>query len=229
MEKKNFKKVIEHILHITYEDNNTNIGKIALFSIASHDQKIKLANNIYRETHLENKSIFDKGNISNCIYVLKDGGINLKKDGKVIELNESFPAQCRHAECSQLPAMKPEIIYRYPLKDTKTLELGKVDPNEMSLDFITNLYIFESEKQEGKSLKLVAGYYNSENEFVANDNGLLFQTSSSDFTPNTYTFTLTEDAINNKEKVVVKLSLGTSIDEEYFKAQNESYKKKDLL
>ena len=84
MEKKNFKKVIEHILHITYEDNNSNIGKIALFSIASHDQKIKLANNIYRETHLENKSIFDKGNISNCIYILKDGGINLKKDGKVI-------------------------------------------------------------------------------------------------------------------------------------------------
>ena len=84
MEKKNFKKVIEHILHITYEDNNTNIGKIGLFSIASHDQKIKLANNIYRETHLENKSIFDKGNISNCIYILKDGGINLKKDGKII-------------------------------------------------------------------------------------------------------------------------------------------------
>ena len=84
MEKKNFKKVIEHILHITYEDNNTNIGKISLFSVASHDQKIKLANNIYRETHLENKTIFNKGNISNCIYILKDGGINLKKDGKVI-------------------------------------------------------------------------------------------------------------------------------------------------
>ena len=84
MEKKNFKKVIEHILHITYEDNNTNIGKIPLFTIASHDQKIKLANNIYRETHLENKSIFDKGNISNCIYILKDGSIALKKEGKVI-------------------------------------------------------------------------------------------------------------------------------------------------
>ena len=84
MEKKNFKKVIEHILHITYEDNNTNIGKLALFSIASHDQRIKLANNIYRETHLENKCIFDKGNIANCIYILKDGSIALKKDGKLI-------------------------------------------------------------------------------------------------------------------------------------------------
>ena len=84
MEKKNFKKVIEHILHITYEDNNSNIGKIPLFSIASHDQKIKLANYIYRETHLEGRTIFEKGNISNCIYILKDGSINLKKEGKVI-------------------------------------------------------------------------------------------------------------------------------------------------
>ena len=85
MEKKNFKKVIEHILHITYEDNNSNIGKLSLFSVASHDQKIKLSNNIYRQTHLENKTIFEKGNISNCIYILKDGNINLKKDGKVIK------------------------------------------------------------------------------------------------------------------------------------------------
>ena len=85
MEKKNFKKVIEHILHITYDDNNTNMGKLSLFSVASHDQKIKLSNNIYRQTHLENKTIFEKGNVSNCIYILKDGNINLKKDGKVIK------------------------------------------------------------------------------------------------------------------------------------------------
>ncbi len=82
MEKKNFRKVIEHILHITYEDNNSNIGKLPIFGIASHDQKIKLANNIYRETHLENKKIYEKGNISNCIYILKDGSINLQRDGK---------------------------------------------------------------------------------------------------------------------------------------------------
>ena len=75
MDKKNFRKVIEHILHITYEDNNSNI----------HDQKIKLANNIYRETHLENKFIYEKGNMSNCIYILKDGSINLQKDGKTMK------------------------------------------------------------------------------------------------------------------------------------------------
>ena len=85
MDKKNFRKVIEHILHITYEDNNYNINKLPIFGIASHDQKIKLANNIYRETHLENKFIYEKGNMSNCIYILKDGSINLQKDGKTMK------------------------------------------------------------------------------------------------------------------------------------------------
>jgi len=85
MEKKNFRKVIEHILHITYEDNNSNISKLPIFGIASHDQKIKIANNIYRETHLENKKIYEKGNISNCIYILKDGSINLQRDGKLMK------------------------------------------------------------------------------------------------------------------------------------------------
>ena len=85
MEKKNFKKVIEHILHITYEDNNNNIGKLPIFGIASQDQKIKLANNIYRETHLEDKIIYEKGRMSNCIYILKDGSVHLKKDGKLMK------------------------------------------------------------------------------------------------------------------------------------------------
>lgn len=58
--KKNFKKVVEHILHITFEDNNVNMGKLSLFSIASHDQKIKLTNNVYRETHLEKESYMIK-------------------------------------------------------------------------------------------------------------------------------------------------------------------------
>ena len=49
-----------------------------------------------------------------------------KKDGQVIEKSQSFPAICGHKECSSLPSMKPEIIMRYPLEDTKTLELNNL-------------------------------------------------------------------------------------------------------
>ena len=49
-----------------------------------------------------------------------------QKNGQVIENSQSFPSPCGHSECSILPAMKPEIIARYPLKDTKTLELNNL-------------------------------------------------------------------------------------------------------
>ena len=49
-----------------------------------------------------------------------------QKDAKVIEISQSFPAPCGHSECSLLPAMKAEIIARYPLKDTKKLELNNL-------------------------------------------------------------------------------------------------------
>jgi hypothetical protein len=49
-----------------------------------------------------------------------------QKDAKVIEISQSFPAPCGHSECSLLPAMKAEIIARYPLKDTKNLELNNL-------------------------------------------------------------------------------------------------------
>ena len=49
-----------------------------------------------------------------------------QKEGQVIENSQSFPSPCGHAECSMLPAMKPEIIARYPLQDTKTLELNNL-------------------------------------------------------------------------------------------------------
>jgi len=47
-----------------------------------------------------------------------------QKDGQVVEKSQSFPASCGHKECSSLPAMKPEILFRYPLEDTKNLELN---------------------------------------------------------------------------------------------------------
>ena len=37
-----------------------------------------------------------------------------------------FLALCGHEECSKLPSMKPEIISRYPLKDTKNLEMNNL-------------------------------------------------------------------------------------------------------
>ena len=127
MDKKNFKKVIEHILHITYEDNNSNIGKLPIFGIASHDQKIRLANNIYRETHLENKIIYEKNHISNCIYILKDGSVNLQKDGKIIktltkgECFGSFEVICNSNRITEAIAKEKTHLLTIPVYWLKNL------------------------------------------------------------------------------------------------------------
>ena len=53
--------------------------------------------------------IYDKGNASNCLYVLKDRGVNLKKNGKIMttlgkghcfELNEVLDGTNRIFEAS---------------------------------------------------------------------------------------------------------------------------------
>ena len=66
------------------------------------------------------------------------------KNPSVIEKSQSFPAQCGHEECSKLPSMKPEIIVRYPLKDTKKLEMNNL---AASICFPTGIKVCYSEDE----------------------------------------------------------------------------------
>ena len=45
------------------------------------------------------------------------------KNSSIIENSEMFPSSCSHRICSFLNSMKPEILMRYPLKDTDEIEI----------------------------------------------------------------------------------------------------------
>ena len=45
------------------------------------------------------------------------------KNASIVEKSEHFPAPCFHQNCSVLKSMKPEIIMKYPLKDTEEVEI----------------------------------------------------------------------------------------------------------
>ena len=64
--------------------------------------------------------------------------------GEVIENSESFPSPCGHKECSTFVAMKPEIIMRYPLNDTKNLELNNL---AATICFPTGIKVCYSEQE----------------------------------------------------------------------------------
>ena len=99
-----------------------------------------------------------------------------KINGQVIEKSQSFPALCGHKECSNLPSMKSEIIYRYPLKDTKNLELNnlaaticfptgiKVCYDKKGPDLI-NDYVTRITNQKGERYYMITFHY-----FLKKDN-----------------------------------------------------------
>ena len=67
-----------------------------------------------------------------------------QQNGQVVEKSQAFPASCGHETCSSLPAMKPEIILRYPLEDTKTLEMNNL---AATICFPTGIKVCYSEEE----------------------------------------------------------------------------------
>ena len=85
IEKRNFKKILEYITHITYDDSNKSVNNLALFQILNMGQKAKIVNVLYRETHLPGKKIYSKDDLSSCIYIVKDGIVDIKDGQKVLK------------------------------------------------------------------------------------------------------------------------------------------------
>ena len=73
-----------------------------------------------------------------------------EKGGQVIENSSNIFALCGHKECSELPSMKPEIIMRYPLKDTKNLELNNL---AATICFPTGIKMCYSQDEPPKQIK----------------------------------------------------------------------------
>ena len=67
-----------------------------------------------------------------------------QQNGQVVEKSQTFPASCGHKTCSSLPSMRPEIILRYPLEDTKTLEMNNL---AATICFPTGIKVCYSEEE----------------------------------------------------------------------------------
>ena len=67
-----------------------------------------------------------------------------QKNASIIEKSEDLPASCSHKACSVLKSMKPEIIMRYPLKDTEEVEINNM---AATLCFPTGIKLCHSENE----------------------------------------------------------------------------------
>ena len=85
MEKKNFQKITEHISNITFENNNNSIMNIPLFKTLSQNKKNILINKLYCGKYPENISIFNENDIAYCLYLVKEGELEIKYENNIIE------------------------------------------------------------------------------------------------------------------------------------------------
>ena len=87
MEKRNFKKIVSHITHITFEENKKFFQGVPIYPIIEYEQRNILFNNLYKEEYNQGQKIIRKGELNYCIFFIKEGEINLinpKEKNKVI-------------------------------------------------------------------------------------------------------------------------------------------------
>ena len=79
-----------------------------------------------------------------------------KDNGKVMENSDFNQPECNHKTCNILPAMQPEIIYKYPKEDIKGLEINNL---AASICFPNGIKLCYEEKEE--NIKTVKNYRSS--------------------------------------------------------------------
>jgi CRP-like cAMP-binding protein len=84
MERKNFRKIIEHINKITYEENLQFIDSVSVLSHMEQYQKTILSSNLVLEEFNQGRLIVKKGDLSTCLYIIKEGEVECIDDNGIV-------------------------------------------------------------------------------------------------------------------------------------------------
>ena len=84
MERKNFRKIIELINSLQFEENKRFIESIPLLSSVDSSQKAFVCSNLNKEIFDKDIYIFRKGNPTTCLYIIKEGVVDCIYDDNCI-------------------------------------------------------------------------------------------------------------------------------------------------
>ena len=85
MGRKNFKKILELITNITFDEKYNNTSLIPLFSHSDKNTKNKIIYNVNREKRDAGNEIIKREHITNCLYFIEQGEVEIKYDDYVID------------------------------------------------------------------------------------------------------------------------------------------------
>ena len=84
LERKNFRKIIEHINKISYEENLQFIDSVSVLSYMEPYQKTILSSNLVLEEFTQGRLIVKKGELSTCLYIIKEGVVECIDDNGIV-------------------------------------------------------------------------------------------------------------------------------------------------
>ena len=90
LERKSFRKIIDHITKINYEENVRFIDSIPILSHIEQYQKTILSSSLLKEEFEPKTLIVKKGELATCIYIIKSGEVEcVDDDGNVVRILKS--------------------------------------------------------------------------------------------------------------------------------------------
>ena len=84
IDRNNFKIIIEHINDENFAENKHFIEHIPVLSVLDQQQKFILNKNLIKEIFSLNEIIVKEGEISSCVFIIKEGEVVCKKGDKII-------------------------------------------------------------------------------------------------------------------------------------------------
>lgn len=82
LERKTFRKIVEHISQLNFEENKSFVESINILANMDNDQKQILCSNLIKEIYEKGDKIVKMGDQANCIYIIKEGIVGCFKDGE---------------------------------------------------------------------------------------------------------------------------------------------------
>ena len=131
---------------ITFQNNHKNLSLDKPDNV-DYNSKIFLD-----KTNISNKEQLKNDLFCECFFLTSFS----KDNGKLLDNSEDFQAECNHDKCSKLPAMQPEIIYKYPKEDIKGLEINNL---AASICYPTGIKLCYEDNEE--TIKTVKNYRSS--------------------------------------------------------------------
>ena len=84
LERKNFRKIVDHITKMNYEENKNFIESIPILANIHHTQKTILCSFLYKENFNDGEFIVKKGDQAHCLYIVKEGEVDCSLNVKIV-------------------------------------------------------------------------------------------------------------------------------------------------